>query len=120
MKKQSLKKVFVFIIATTIFSATPAMVNAQRNGGGPKKCHRCSGRCCVNGYCSWGCYNAPSNAIFFQLEEAQNVSLRIYDITGRLVKIVANKTMSQVEHQIEWNKTDEAGNTISGGIYILR
>jgi hypothetical protein len=61
-----------------------------------------------------------STAISLELIESQNVSLKIYDITGRLIKTLADEKMEEGNHQIEWNKTDEAGNTVSAGIYILQ
>ena len=48
MKSSTTKKLFAFIIATIMFSAIPAMVNAQKkcpDGNCPK------GQICVNGYC---------------------------------------------------------------------
>jgi len=64
--------------------------------------------------------SANSNAISFQLMETQNVSAKIYDATGRLVRTIADGRMPEGEQQITWNKSDEAGNTVSAGIYILR
>ena len=52
--------------------------------------------------------------------EDQQVSLRIYDITGRLIKVIADDRMMQGVHQIEWNKTDEAGSAVSAGLYVVR
>ena len=54
------------------------------------------------------------------LAEPQSVSLKIYDITGKLIKTLADSRMPEGENQITWNKSDEAGNTVSAGIYILR
>ena len=106
-----------------MFASIPSIVNGQRNPH-PKKCHGCPSRCCLNGYCSWTCYyltiSPTSNAISLQLKEAQNVSGKIYDATGRLIKTLVNSSMPQGKHHIEWNKRDEAGNTVSAGIYILK
>lgn len=61
-----------------------------------------------------------STAINVALAEPQTVSLKIYDVTGRLIKTLADTRMPEGEHQITWNKSDEAGNRVSAGIYILR
>ena len=53
------------------------------------------------------------------LTELQRVSLKIFDVRGRLVKTITQNRMPEA-HQIEWDKKDEAGNTISSGIYILQ
>ena len=61
-----------------------------------------------------------STSINVELAEAQTVSLKIFDVRGRLIKTLANSRMSEGAHQITWDKSDEAGNTVSAGIYILR
>ena len=61
-----------------------------------------------------------SSAISFELNEPQNVSLKIYDATGRLIKTLADSRMPEGEYQIDWNIRDDKGSTISSGIYILR
>jgi len=152
MKLSTTKKLFVVIIAVMMFSAIPAVVNAQkicRAGLCPK------GQTCVNGFCvkSGGNGGGPfcnclirpipfecgqicgwaipanrslsissvnSNAISFQLPQAQNVSAKIYDVTGRLVKTLANEKMRQGDQQIDWDRKDQAGKSVSPGIYILQ
>ena len=61
-----------------------------------------------------------SNIIGFKLSEVQNVSLKIYDITGRLIKTLADKIMEQGNHQIEWAKNDEKGTDVAAGTYVLQ
>jgi len=61
-----------------------------------------------------------SSGIGFELSEAQNVSFKIYDIAGRLIKTLANSWVQQGDHQFEWNKTNETGNSVRTGIYILQ
>jgi len=41
-------------------------------------------------------------------------------MAGGLVKTLADYRMPKGDHQIEWNKRDEAGNAVSPGIYILQ
>ena len=61
-----------------------------------------------------------STIISFSLNESQKVSISIYDLTGRLVTTLADETMSEGTHQVPWNVTDEYGNEMSAGIYLLR
>jgi len=65
---------------------------------------------------------SDSNSADFSLNltEAQYVSLKIYDVTGRLIKTLADSRLPEGENQIEWNKTDEYGKTVTAGIYILQ
>ena len=44
--------------------------------------------------------------------------LSIYDITGRLVTTLVDKTMSNGHHQVTWDSTDMTGSNVSAGLYI--
>jgi hypothetical protein len=150
MKSQSIQKLFAFIIATIMFSAIPAMVNAQKkcpDGNCPK------GQICLNGYCvksdcplfcppgyiciNGGCRRnmpflsdgspikeavsiSPANSNAISFQLIQSVTAKIYDATGRLVKTLANEKMQQGDHKIEWDRKDQAGKAVSAGIYILQ
>jgi len=56
-----------------------------------------------------------STSILFSLEQSQKVTLRIFDLSGRLVSIPADRIFEAGDIEVEWN----AGN-IPGGIYILQ
>ncbi|MBA3647221.1 MAG: T9SS type A sorting domain-containing protein [Chitinophagales bacterium] len=58
--------------------------------------------------------------ISFSLPQTEKTSIIIYDVTGRIIKILANETMSAGIHQIQWNAIDENGNEASDGIYFLK
>ena len=66
--------------------------------------------------------NPFSNAttISFFLPQSQKISISIFDITGRLMKTIANEEMQQGNHEIKWNVNDEHGNRVSSGIYFLK
>jgi len=49
----------------------------------------------------------------------QDFSLKIYDITGRLVKQLNNPTI-QPSNSIVWDGRDDHGNNLSSGTYIIR
>ena len=61
-----------------------------------------------------------STSINVVMAESQNVSLKIYDVTGKLIKTLADSRMREGDYQIDWNKKDEKGNAVSNGIYILQ
>ncbi|MBA3647209.1 MAG: T9SS type A sorting domain-containing protein [Chitinophagales bacterium] len=63
---------------------------------------------------------SQSTIISFSLLQSQNVSLKIYDVTGRLVTTLANEIMTAGTHQLPWDATDESGNALSAGIYLFR
>ncbi|MBT6413248.1 MAG: T9SS type A sorting domain-containing protein, partial [Candidatus Marinimicrobia bacterium] len=57
----------------------------------------------------------PTTTIRFKLVKSQqNASLRIYDISGRLVETLLNEKLIAGEHEIKWN----GGNNPSGVYFI--
>jgi len=63
----------------------------------------------------------PQTTIQFELPNAANVSVKIYDVRGRLVKTLANNQgLSAGSHSVIWNGTDSSENFVSSGIYLYR
>jgi hypothetical protein len=58
--------------------------------------------------------------ISFDLPRATHVSLRVYDLSGRLVATLADETMSPGAHAVSWNGRDDAGVHVGSGIYFYR
>ncbi len=56
----------------------------------------------------------------FYLPARSNVSLNVYDATGRLVKTLVNGTVDAGRHSVTWNGTDNSGRTVSEGVYIFK
>lgn len=54
-------------------------------------------------------------------QSAESIELKIYDVTGRLVKDFSCPThYAQRPTLISWDKTDETGKKLPAGVYILR
>ena len=62
----------------------------------------------------------PTSTIPFSLGDEGHVTLRVYNVTGRLVKILVNKSLKSDIYNIVWDGKDEKGNTVSSGIYFYR
>ncbi|MGD9487685.1 MAG: FlgD immunoglobulin-like domain containing protein [Calditrichaceae bacterium] len=63
----------------------------------------------------------PTTNIRFQLPDAQNVKLAVYDIRGSLVKtVVNNQAFPAGEHTVTWDATDNNGSRVASGMYIYR
>jgi len=58
---------------------------------------------------------AGSSVIYFYLEQAENVSFKIFDLNGKLVSTLADKMFEEGENEITWNAMD-----VNAGIYFLR
>lgn len=60
----------------------------------------------------------PVTRIDFAVPNPGTVSLKIYDITGRLVKTLASENLGEGYHQVLWNGTDGRGRPVAAGVYI--
>lgn len=61
-----------------------------------------------------------STTIKFSLEKKSNVQLKIYNLFGQEVKVLADGELPQGEHRIRWNGTQQNGSAANMGIYICR
>jgi hypothetical protein len=62
----------------------------------------------------------PTTRIEFSLGERAQVSMRIYDMSGKVVRTLVNETMSVGRHSASWNGEDEYGRPVASGIYVCR
>jgi len=63
---------------------------------------------------------STSTEIRFTIPEAENVTLKIYNSVGMLVKTLVDGNMSAGYHQVTWDVTDNDGTKMTGGIYVYR
>ncbi len=62
----------------------------------------------------------PSTTIHYALPEATEVSLTIYDMTGRTIRNLIHESQTAGRYAVEWNGMDEAYRTVDTGIYIAK
>ena len=48
------------------------------------------------------------------------VTLRIYDVSGRLVRTLVNGSQTAGQKQVTWNGTDDQGRGVVSGVYLYR
>ncbi len=53
-------------------------------------------------------------------EDGVRVAIRVFDVSGRLVKTLAEGVGTAGRHTVEWNGRDENGNTVASGVYFYR
>jgi hypothetical protein len=59
--------------------------------------------------------------IAFGLSKQERVQVYVYDVTGRLMKKVADRTFEAgVEHVVIWDGTNEAGQKVRSGVYFYK
>lgn len=56
----------------------------------------------------------------FQIPDFSKVSLKIYDISGRMVKTLLNGVMDAGDHTVQWDARDNNGKRLTAGIYFYR
>jgi len=62
----------------------------------------------------------PSTTIRFTLPEAGHVTLAVYDINGRLVRILMGRSLAAGPHSVVWDGRDSNGREVASGVYIYR
>ena len=63
----------------------------------------------------------PSTAIPFTLSEDADITLRVYDVTGRLVRTVIDRgSYSSGDHTVHWDGTTDAATRAGAGLYVAR
>ncbi|MBN2170251.1 MAG: T9SS type A sorting domain-containing protein [Candidatus Krumholzibacteriota bacterium] len=62
----------------------------------------------------------PETEIRFHLAKAGPVSLRIHDLTGRLVRTLVAGPLPAGEHAVAWRGEDDRGRRVASGVYFLR
>ncbi|MCY4224269.1 MAG: T9SS type A sorting domain-containing protein, partial [Bacteroidetes bacterium] len=61
----------------------------------------------------------PSTSFSFTLPLDKRVSVRIYDMNGRLIRTLINDEFySQGTHSVIWNSLSDAGTQVASGQYI--
>ncbi len=61
-----------------------------------------------------------STTISFNLQQSQKVSLQVFDMSGRLIKKLADGAMQPGSYQVTWNATDNNESAVAAGIYLLK
>jgi len=63
----------------------------------------------------------PMTSIKYDLPTQAHVSLRIFDMSGRLIRVlVAGRAIEAGTHEAVWNGQDETGRTVAAGVYFYR
>jgi len=114
MKKFTTTKIFAFVIAMMMLSCLPQILNAQKQDKGHfcPPCYKWSKGKCIpcRSCCTWLSFipspGESSSALLFEpinfsLSGTEPVSLKIYDATGRLIKMFVDRKTTQGENQID-------------------
>jgi hypothetical protein len=61
-----------------------------------------------------------STTLGFDLPTATEVRLEVFDLAGRRVRTLARGGRAAGSHVVEWDRRDEAGRLVPGGVYLYR
>ncbi|MFO7653113.1 MAG: FlgD immunoglobulin-like domain containing protein, partial [Candidatus Krumholzibacteriia bacterium] len=62
----------------------------------------------------------PRTTVVFELARGADVSLRIFDLRGRLVRRLHQGPLAAGRHELLWNGRDDAGRELGSGVYLFR
>ena len=62
----------------------------------------------------------PRTSIRYVLPSPGPVRISVYDIKGRLVKILVDEPRPSGSHLVQWNGLNQSGSAVASGIYIFR
>ena len=61
----------------------------------------------------------PRIEIAFELQDPQRISLEVFDVAGRRIKVLAEGGFAAATHQISWDGKDSLGHGVPGGCYFV-
>jgi glucose/arabinose dehydrogenase len=64
--------------------------------------------------------SARAVRVSFSLSQGSPATVRIYDISGRLVRTLVDRQLEAGDHQAVWDGRDESGKAVGRGIYLAR
>ena len=62
----------------------------------------------------------PATTIAFELASPGQVSITVYDVSGRMIRSLVNSHLSSGMHEVTWNGRDRSGATAASGVYFYR
>jgi hypothetical protein len=62
----------------------------------------------------------PTTAIAFSLPTTQDISLVVFDASGRVVRTLVNGVKRFGPHRVVWDGTDNDGRFVGSGVYFYR
>jgi hypothetical protein len=62
----------------------------------------------------------PQTTIAYTLDRSQDITLTVYTINGRLVRVLEVGYMQAGSHQVVWDGRDDNGTQVGSGVYIYR
>jgi flagellar hook assembly protein FlgD len=62
----------------------------------------------------------PTTTITYSVPEKCDVTLKVYDISGKCVASLVDERQEKSSYAVEWHGKDAIGSTVASGIYFYR
>lgn len=62
----------------------------------------------------------PSTTIEYQIPEAGDVEVNIYNVSGQVVKTIESNFKTEGTHKVTWDSKNANGQNVASGIYIAQ
>jgi len=62
----------------------------------------------------------PTTTVRYAIAEPGDVSLRVHNIAGQLVRTLVDARREPGMHSVTWNARDDAGRQVASGVYLIR
>jgi hypothetical protein len=63
---------------------------------------------------------AGNASIRFGVSGSDRVKVKLYDVTGRQIRTLADRAFPAGEHSLTWDGSDDSGNQVARGVYFAR
>jgi ice-binding like protein len=63
---------------------------------------------------------SESATIRFGLAKADRVGIKVYDVSGRMVRDLLDRHFEPGEHEVMWDRLDSSGRSVSRGLYFTQ
>lgn len=62
----------------------------------------------------------PSTEIKFKINKSETVSIKVYNILGKEIKLLLGENLPAGVHNVQWNGKDNEGSPLPSGIYFIQ
>ena len=62
----------------------------------------------------------PTTTISYELANKSNISIVVYDVLGAKVRTLVDRDQAAGKYTIQWDGKNDAGVTVSNGVYFYR
>lgn len=62
----------------------------------------------------------PSTTVKFEINQLSNVTIKVYNILGKEIKLLLQENLPTGEHTVQWDGTDNEGSPLPSGVYFIQ